>query len=80
MAADEVYRQCRLRQVDGAREDVAWIPEEWARVGRKIIIAGPLSDSESIRWQVCEVWGRKTLPEIREQESTRRRLEDKLDG
>jgi hypothetical protein len=78
VAADEVYRQCLLRTAEGSKEDVAWIPAEYAQRGRTVVIT--LEHREPVRWVIVETYGTKKHSVLNQEESTRRRLEDKLDG
>ena len=50
------FRQTKLTQLQGTGtlEHVAWIPEEFARIGAPLEI-----DGMEGQWTVVEVWGRR---------------------
>ena len=57
---DPWYRQCRFETIgDGPKKfDVAWIPEKFAKVGKKIYLGEKRENPEPI-WEVKEVYARR---------------------
>jgi len=53
------YRQCKFKTVKPPfKLDVAWIPEKFAKVGKKVYFGDKRENPEPI-WEVQEVWARK---------------------
>ncbi len=57
---DPWYRQCRFETPTegGKKIDTAWIPEKFAKVGKKIYIGEKRPDPDEI-WTVTHVFSRK---------------------
>ena len=51
------YKQCRLRNVDGILETVAWIDEKGAVIGATMTLDG----FPGLRFEVIEVFNRRIL-------------------
>ena len=58
---EEWYRQCKFEvpTETGKKLDVAWIPEKFAKVGKKIYIGEKRPNPEEI-WVVTHVFDRKS--------------------
>jgi hypothetical protein len=56
---DSWYRQCKFETVEEPKKvDVAWVPEKFAAVGKKVYFGDKRPNPEPI-WIVAEVYGRK---------------------
>jgi hypothetical protein len=56
---DPWYRQCKFKTVEPPiKIDTAWIPEKFAKVGKKVYFGDKRPDPEPI-WVVIEVYARK---------------------
>ncbi len=57
---EQWYKQCRFetRTDEGRKVDTAWIPEKFAKVGKKIYIGEKRPNPEEI-WKVTHVFSRK---------------------
>lgn len=55
MSKKITYRQCRMKHEDG-RVHTAWIPTEFAKVGRKIGIKNTKTDTWDEGWTVLEAY------------------------
>jgi hypothetical protein len=60
MSQEPQYRQCRFETETsaGRKVDVAWIPEESARVGQRIYIDEPWADPGEV-WVITAVYARR---------------------
>lgn len=72
--SDKMLRQVLLKELNGTKQDVFWIDNEVARVGKKV------KDEDGIVWVVAEAYNAKLFDDVDKQREAWKRWSDVLDG